>query len=236
MKVEIWSDFMCPFCYIGKRRFEKALSQVSFKDKIQVVWRSYQLDPQMKHIPGQDIHDMLAEKKNQSREWAKEMNAYVSNMAKEAGLNFEMDKIVPANTLLAHRLSHLAAKYNLQDQLEERLFSAFFTEGKNIGDIDTLSSLGQEIGMNATEIQQVLNGNEYKEAVYGEQYFAQSIDIQGVPFFLINEKFGVSGAQPTDLFVNALQHAYEKWNEQPGTTFEADNEGKVCTPEEGCDI
>jgi predicted DsbA family dithiol-disulfide isomerase len=213
-----------------------ALSQMTFKDKIQIVWRSYQLDPQMEHTPGQDIHDMLAEKKNQSREWAKEMNAYVSNMAKEVGLNFQMDKIIPTNTLLAHRLSHLAAKYNLQDQLEERLFAAFFTEGKNIGDIETLSSLGQEIGMNPAEIREVLKGNEYKEAVYGEQYFAQSIDIQGVPFFLINEKFGVSGAQPTELFVNALNHSYQKWDEQ-NSKFEIDSaEGKVCTPEEGCDL
>jgi predicted DsbA family dithiol-disulfide isomerase len=237
MKIEIWSDIVCPFCYIGKRRFEIALSQMPFKEKVKVIWRSYQLDPQMKNIPGQDIHDMLADKKGQSREWAKEMNNYVSNMAKEVGLNYQMDKVIPSNTLLAHCLTHLASKYNLQDKMEERLFSAYFTEGKNLEDIETLVLLGQEVGLDLVEVRQVLQSEEYKKEVYNEQYFAQNIGIQGVPFFLMNEKYGVSGAQPVELFIKALTQSYQEWEGQPSNTLESSvQEGNTCSTEEGCDL
>jgi predicted DsbA family dithiol-disulfide isomerase len=235
MKIEIWSDVVCPFCYIGKRRFEIALSQMPFKDKVKVVWRSYQLDPQMKHVPGQDIHDMLADKKGQSREWAKEMNNYVSNMAKEVGLHYQMDKVIPANTLAAHRLSHLALKYSLQDKMEEKLFSAYFTAGKNMEDIETLVELGKEIGLDPLEVRQVLNSEEYKKEVYNEQYFAQNIGIQGVPFFLMNEKYGVSGAQPVELFIKALNQSFQEWEGDTNSKVESNHDdANSCSTEEGC--
>jgi len=147
MKIEIWSDIMCPFCYIGKRRFENALNQFDHKKDVQVKWRSYQLDPDLKYVPNKTIHEVLADKKGFTKEEAKQMNQRVTEMARQEGLTYNMDKVIPANTLDAHRFTHLAAKHNLQDKAEERLFLAYFTEGKNISDRETLLQLGKEIGL-----------------------------------------------------------------------------------------
>jgi predicted DsbA family dithiol-disulfide isomerase len=228
MKVEIWSDIMCPFCYIGKRKFEIALQQFAYKDQVEVIWHSYQLDPDLHHVPGKSIHDVLAEKKGWSPQQARQMNNQVTAMAQEVGLAYHLDQAVPANTFSAHRLTHLAKKQGLQNQAEERLFSAYFIEGKNIQDTETLVQLGQEIGLAEAELRQVLTSDAFADAVWRDIHEAQQIGVRGVPFFVLNKKYGISGAQPSEVFLQALNQVWEEERPQvvdlPGTAS-----GPSCT-------
>jgi protein disulfide-isomerase len=141
-KIEIWSDIQCPFCYIGKRKIEKALESFKGKDKVEVEWRSYQLDPDSTSQPNVDLYDYLAKRKGQTRDWAIEMHKNVTQMAKENGLDYHFEKAILANSYNAHRLIHLAKKYKLCNEAEEKIFKAYFTEGKDIANIGTLTALG----------------------------------------------------------------------------------------------
>ena len=228
MKVEIWSDIVCPFCYIGKRRFENALNKFSAKEEVEVVWKSYQLDPTVQHIPGMSIHQYLAERKGFGVEQAKEMNEHVTAMAAEVGLQYDFGKTVVANTFDAHRLIHLAAKHDLQDQAEERLFSAYFTEGKNIQDKLTLVELGVEIGLTKEDVLKVLDSGAFANDVRKDFAEAQKVGARGVPFFVFNEKYAVSGAQPTEMFLQVLEKVREE--EVPVEELS----GNYCDPEEEC--
>lgn len=210
MKIEIWSDIMCPFCYIGKRKFEKALEQFTNKDKVEVIWHSYVLQPTVKYVPGRSIYEFLSDIKGISVEQAQEMNAYVANIASQEGLTFDFDKVIVANSFDAHRLIHMATQYGLQDKAEEYLFSAHFTEGKNISDHETLVELGVKIGLDRQEVIQNLSSGEYTNEVKRDLHEAQNMGIRGVPFFVINRKYGISGAQPSELFLQALQKAWEE--------------------------
>lgn len=205
MKVEIWSDVMCPFCYIGKRKFEMALSQFEGKENVEIVWKSFQLDPGIKTDPAKNVNQFLAERKGWTLDYAKQMNDYVTNMAKQVGLEFNFDKAVVANSFDAHRFSHLAKKYNKQNEAEEQLFKAYFTEGKNTADHDTLIQLGVEIGLDADEIKQMLGSDTYSEEVRMDVYEAQQIGVSGVPFFLFIDKYAISGAQDSSVFLQALE-------------------------------
>jgi predicted DsbA family dithiol-disulfide isomerase len=229
MKIEIWSDIVCPFCYIGKRKFENALAQFPHKDQVEVVWHSFQLDPELKHVPGKSMNEVLAEKKGWSLEQTRQMNRQVTAMAQEVGLNYNLDEAIPANTFNAHRLTHLAAQHNLQDQAEERLFIAFFTEGKNIGDPEVLLQIGTEIGLPEEEVRQMLQGDVYADVVQQDSYEAQQLGIRGVPFFVINRKYGVSGAQPSELFLQTLNKVWEE--EKPALVSLNQTEGSdtSCT-------
>lgn len=210
--IEVWSDFICPFCYIGKRHFEDALSQFRHKDRVTVTWRSFQLDPEMEKKSDQNIYEMLAAKKGQSLEWSKKVHRQVTAQAKAAGLNYDFDHAIPTNTFDAHRISHLAKKFNLQDRAEERLFSAYFTEGKDIGEPDSLQELGIEIGLDPKEVGKVLVGTEFASDVIADQDQARNLGINGVPLFLFNNKYAVSGAQPVEVFSNALNMVFEEQN------------------------
>jgi len=232
MKVEIWSDVMCPFCYIGKRRFENALQQFPFKDQIEIEWKSFQLNPNIKYEPGKNINQFLAEHKGISIERAKEMNDYVTNMAAAEGLRYDFDKAVVANSFDAHRFSHLAAKHGKGDAAEESLFKAYFTEGKNISDRDTLVELGENIGLNKEEVKQTLESNNYANEVQNDIAEAEALGIRGVPFFVLDRKYAVSGAQSADAFVQALERSFTEWKNENNnlTTLE----GQVCTPDGDC--
>lgn len=231
MKVEIWSDVMCPFCYIGKRKFEKALDQFPHKDKVEIIWKSFQLNPDLKTEPGKNINQYLAEVKGWPLEYAQQMNDRVTNMAKEVGLTYNFDKAVVANSFDAHRFSHLAKNHGLQDKAEERLFSAYFTEGKNTADHNTLVQLGADIGLDPTEVRQMLDSNDFAEKVNNDIYEAHQIGVRGVPFFLIGNKYAVSGAQESVTFLQGLNLGWEEFESKnlqltPGT--DADS---ICTPE-----
>ena len=210
MKVEIWSDVMCPFCYIGKRKFEKALEQFPYKDEVEVEWKSFQLDPSIETDAAKTVHQFLAERKGISPEQAKQMNDRVTGIAKEVGLTYNFDKAVMANSFDAHRFSHLAKQEGLQDQAEELLFSSYFTNGKNTADHDTLIKLGTEIGINPEKMKEMLNSEKFFEEVDADINEAQKLGISGVPFFVINRKYAVSGAQESATFLDVLNKVHEE--------------------------
>lgn len=208
MKVEIWSDVVCPFCYIGKRRFENALKRFKHKDEVEIIWHSFELDPERQYIPGKNIHQMLADKKGWSLEQAKQMNAHVTEMAKEEGLIYDFDKAVPVNTFNAHRISHLAAKHKKQNEMEELLFSSYFTKGINIDDKSSLVHLSESIGIQSKEAELVLKGDAYGQEVRNDEEEARQIGINGVPFFVFDRKYAISGAQPEDIFLRTLEKVW----------------------------
>ncbi|MDP1677841.1 MAG: DsbA family oxidoreductase [Bacteroidota bacterium] len=205
MKVEIWSDVMCPFCYIGKRKFEHALQNFSHKEHVEIEWKSFQLNPNMKTDPSKSINEYLAKHKGISVAQAKQMNDRVTAMAGEVGLQYDFDKAIVANSFDAHRLSHFAKKYGVQDSVEELLFKAYFTEGKNTADHETLIAIAIEAGLNAEDVRSMLSGNEFSDDVNNDIYEAQQVGARGVPFFVFDNKYAVSGAQPSQLFSDVLQ-------------------------------
>jgi predicted DsbA family dithiol-disulfide isomerase len=234
MKVEIWSDVMCPFCYIGKRKFEKALSSFPGKDSIEVEWKSFQLAPEMKTTPGKTIHQYLAEHKGFSLSDAKRMNDHVTDMAAKVGLIYNFDKSVVANSFNAHRFSHYAKTQGKQNEAEEKFFQAYFTAGKNIDDYNTLITLGEEIGLEPIEVRNILEKGTFAGEVTADIDEAQQLGISGVPFFVFDRKYAVSGAQESQAFTQVLTKSLEEWSkENPVAIFEM-SEGQVCTPDGEC--
>jgi predicted DsbA family dithiol-disulfide isomerase len=203
---------MCPFCYIGKRRFEQALTQFPHKDDIEIVWKSYQLNPDMQTDPSKSINQYLSETKGISLEQAQELNAYVTNMAKEVGLDYDFNKAVLANSFDAHRLVQLAKANGKGNEMEEQLFKAYFIEGKNIADHETLEQIATEAGLDGGQVKNVLAANEYADKVEQDIYEARQIGLRGVPFFVLNDRYAVSGAQATETFLGALEKAWAEAN------------------------
>lgn len=234
MQVEIWSDVMCPFCYIGKRKFETALAQFTGKDEIEVVWKSFQLDPNQPTIPDKTVQQYLAERKGMSLQQAQQMTDHVTNVAKQAGLTFHFDKAVTANSFDAHRLSHLAKQRGLQNELEEQLFAAYFTHGKNTADLATLVQLGTDIGLDAEEIKTVLQSNQYADDVRTDIYEARQLGVRGVPFFVFNRKYAVSGAQESQTFLGAIETSFSEWKKAMEASKLITVEGAVCTMDGEC--
>lgn len=205
--VEIWSDLVCPFCYIGKRNFEAALDRFAQKDRVKIIWKSFELDPVAAFKPGVSIHEALAAKYGQSVEWAKKTTAQVADMAAGVGLMFAFDRTAPTNTFDAHRLIHLAARHGLQDKAEERLFAAYFIEGKQIGGKAVLAALAGEIGIPPDEAATLLGGDGYSKEVRDDEEEGRELGVNAVPCFIINRKLMVKGAQPPEAFLKALEAA-----------------------------
>ena len=238
MKLEIWSDVMCPFCYIGKRHLEQALAKLPFVKDIEIDWKSYQLNPDYHNLDGEDTFTYLSRSKGMPVNQVRQMTAHVVSMANEAGIKIDFDTNIPANSFNAHRLVHLAAKYGKQDMTEELLFKAHFTEGKNVADKAILSSIGAELGLDTNEVETTLAGNQFAEEVNYDVYESKQLGISGVPFFLMNRKYALSGAQPVEAFEEALTHSYNEWlAENPKNTFQSLNQtdDNSCGPE-GCAI
>ena len=202
---------MCPFCYIGKRKFEKALAQFDHRDEVEIVWKSFQLNPAMKTQPGKNINRYLAEIKGWSLEQARSMNDRVTAMAKEVGLSYDFDKAVVANSFDAHRLIQFAKTQGKGDAAEERLFKAYFTEGKDTGDHATLIRLGTDIGLDAAAVKNMLESGLYADEVKKDLHEAQQVGVSGVPFFVLDNKYALSGAQESSTFLQALNTT---WQEQ----------------------
>jgi predicted DsbA family dithiol-disulfide isomerase len=214
MKVEIWSDVMCPFCYIGKRKFEKALAQFEHKDKVIVEWKSFQLNPNLVTDPTKNTLEHLAQSKGWTMDYTKQTTEHVSNIAKEQDLDFNFEKAVVANSFDAHRLLHLAKKHNLQNECKEQLLKANFIDGKNTADHEVLNNIGINIGLNETEITETLNSNLYANEVNEDIYHAQQVGVKGVPFFVLGNKYAISGAQEPETFLGALNKTFLETNEQ----------------------
>lgn len=213
MKVEIWSDIVCPFCYIGKRKFEMALENFDAKDKVEIEWKSFQLDPEMDNREGLDVHAYLGKRKGGTPADGKRMNDSMTAVAKEVGLHYDFDKTIINNTIHAHRLLHFAKELKLQNQLKELLFKAYYTEGKDTADFNTLIALAAEIGIPEAESRKVLEDNLYEAEVRKDQADAYKIGVQGVPYYVFNNKYGVSGAQSPETFAQVLDKVWEE--EQP---------------------
>lgn len=232
MKVEIWSDIVCPFCYIGKRNFEKALEQFEQKDDVEITWRSYELSPGLKTDPSKSIYEYLAEKKGWTVDYSRDVHAQLTETAKKAGLDYNFDEATVANSFNAHRLSHLAASHGVQGEVEEHLFAAYFTEGKNIDDDETLLQIGTEQGIPEVEIRQMLQSDNYKKQVEEDIEISRKIGVQGVPFFVVNEKYAVSGAQPEEAFLQVLQKVQEELAEESQKLSSSDAD--FCSPDGDC--
>jgi len=210
MKVDIWSDVRCPFCYIGKRKFEMALEKFGRKDEVEIEWHSFELDPNMKTQPEVNGIDYLAKIKGESREWAVEMNQRVADIAAEVGLQFDTESAVVANSFNAHRLIQLAKSNGLGNEMEEKLFIDYFTAGKNIDDREVLIEAGVSVGVDRLAIEMMLNSDSFTDEVRMDQKVAQQIGIQGVPFFVFDQKLAVSGAQSPETFLGAMEQALAK--------------------------
>ncbi|WP_067481307.1 DsbA family oxidoreductase [Actinomadura hibisca] len=224
MRVEIWSDLICPWCYIGKRRFEKALAAFDHRDEVEVVHRSFQLDPSTPRGEAHDLAEMLAAKFGMPRERAVSMNREMEARAAEDGLTYNLVGGSVGNTADAHRLLHLAEAKNIQPQVLEAFYKAYFTDQKSLFDRDSLLAVATEAGLPAEETARVLDSDEYADAVVSDQQAAQQMGATGVPFFVLDNRYGVSGAQPTELFAQALTQA---WNESRPVLLEGP--GETCT-------
>lgn len=205
MKIEIWSDIMCPFCYIGKRQLESALAEFP-NDDFEIEWKSFQLDPTIEPQSGKDVYTFLAERKGISVEQSIEMHKGVTERAKSVGLDYHFDKAVISNSLTAHRIIHLAKSKKLGDEMEEIFFKAYFSDGKDLNDDQTLIELGTSAGLNSDEVKEVIDNKDlYLKDVKADIKEAQEIGVQGVPFFVFDRKYAVSGAQPVEAFVNTIK-------------------------------
>lgn len=229
MKVEIWSDVMCPFCYIGKRKFEAALAQFEHREKVEVIWKSFQLQPDLVTDPTKNTLEHLAENKGWSMEQTRQITANVVNMAAEVGLHYNFDKAVVANSFDAHRLSHFAKSKGKGNEFEEVLFRAYFIEGKNTADHETLAQLAESVGINKQEALDVLASDAYADDVRNDIYESQQVGVRGVPHFVLGDKYAISGAQPSELFLQALN---QTWREVEKVDYLS---GAVCKPDGSCD-
>ncbi len=210
LTVEIWSDVVCPFCYIGKREFENALARFPHRDSVQVIWKSFELDPSAPARAEQDTYGMLSEKYGMTREQAMERTRGVRERAATLGLHYDFDKAIVGSSFHAHRLIQLAKTKGLGAEAEERLFRAYFTEGAHLADTTTLVRLGMEIGLNTAEVEQMLASDLFADAVRRDEQEAQQIGVRGVPFFLLADKYTVSGAQSSEHFLGALEQAWRE--------------------------
>lgn len=236
MKIQIWSDIQCPFCYIGKRHLESALEQFSHRDAVEIEWKSYQLDPSLPEqaLKGTDVYHYLAKSKGISVEQSTKMHNDVAAWAQGVGLSYRFDKTVVANSMKAHRIIQYSKQQGLGDVAEERLFQAYFTEGKDLSDHEVLKSLGKEIGLTEAGVDEALTDARYVHLVQQDIRQAAQLGIRGVPFFLIDGKYAVSGAQPTTVFLQGLEQAYNAWKqEQPAIEKLAD--GPSCAPDGTCE-
>jgi predicted DsbA family dithiol-disulfide isomerase len=227
LQIEIFSDVVCPWCYIGKRRFEEALSTFPKADQVDVTYRSFQLDPSAPHHTDQTLDEMLATKYGRSLVEARAMNQRVTDVAATVGLDFQLQQAHPANTLDAHRLLHFAADHGVQAELKERLLRAYFTEGRRLGDHEELADLAAEVGLDRQAAADVLAGDDYADAVDADLALARGFGASGVPFFVFDRKYGISGAQETAVFTEVLERA---WAEAaPNPLVLSGDQGETCT-------
>lgn len=211
MKIQIWSDIMCPYCFIGKKNFENALANLSFKDEIEIEWKSFQLDPTLSETSGEfTTKQYLMVKKGFSEVQYNQMQERLNQMGKAVGIDFSQASPIAANTLKAHKLLHLAKQFGKQDELKELLLKAHFEKGLNVADSNVLIDLGNAIGIDSEAVLKALNDDAIAYEVQQDILEAQNIGVTGVPFFVLNNKYAVSGAQPSEVFIDAMKQAYNE--------------------------
>ena len=209
MKIEIWSDVVCPWCYVGKRNLEAALAQFAHADQVDVEWRSFELDPSTPRRVELTMDEVLERKYGMSRDQATMANRQMTELAAEAGLEYHLDRVQIGNTFDAHRLIHLADQSGLAGAMKERLLAAYFTEGRAVSDPATLADLATEVGLDPVRVDEVLDGDEFAAEVRADQARAIEFGSTGVPFFLIDERFAIPGAQPPDVLLRLIERMWE---------------------------
>lgn len=222
LRLDVWSDIACPWCYIGKRRLEAALLQFSQQDAVQITWRSFELNPSApRESDERGYAERLAQKYGTSLREAEGMIERVSEAAKAEGIEFNHEIIRPSNTFDAHRLLHLAKTVGLQDATKERLFRAYFCEGHRMSDHAALMQLGKEVGLDSEVMREALSADRYSEGVRSDEADAQRLGIRAVPCFVFAERFGLSGAQPKEVLLRALEQTWQE-SVKTQTTFAED--------------
>jgi predicted DsbA family dithiol-disulfide isomerase len=222
LTVEVWSDVVCPWCYIGKRRLEAALASFEHRDGVQVVWRSFELDPTTPRSGepggGQDVATFLGERYGGGREAGLAMNQRVADIAAGDGLEYHLDRAVRSNTVDAHRLLHLALEQGgpeLQDRLKEQLMAAYFTQGQAVDDHATLRRIAADAGLDPEQVEAVLGSDRFADDVRADVEQARAFGANGVPFTVVDRRYGLSGAQPVELFEQALRRAWDERQAEP---------------------
>ena len=232
MKIEIWSDVACPFCYIGKHKLDSAIQSFPELANVKVEWKSFQLDPDIASS-ALGITEYLSQRKGMSVASVAQMIENVKYMGAQSGLDLNFEKVIIANSFKAHRLLHFAKEKGLQHETEEALFEAHFTHGKNISDDQDLIEAAMKVGLDKSEAEAILKSNKYTDEVAQDIKEASELKIQGVPFFIFNRKYAVSGAQDVSVFKKVLRTSYDEWQKDSKKELEV-IEGKVCTPEKKC--
>ncbi len=235
MKVEIWSDIMCPFCYIGKRKYEMAVKELG-ESSLTLEWCSYQLDPTipLEKTEGINYFTYLEEKKGMAHAQVLEMFEGITAMGKEVGLQFNFDKIIVANSMKAHRFLHFTKTKGLSNDAEELLFKAHFTDGADIGDTAALVKLGKQLNLDEKEVQEVLESDQFSYEVNQDIREGANVGVKGVPFFVFDRKYGVSGAQSVEVFKETIEKAVrEWWKENPSIQMQG-TDGSSCDTEGNC--
>lgn len=229
MKIEIWSDIACPFCYIGKRKLEKALSQFPNRDKVELVWHSYELDPELPKEPyRKGMYNYFSEKYGVSVDEARATMAKTESIAKEVGLNYDFENLVVANTSDALRLVKLAKEQSLATETEEVLFEAYFVKGLDISDRDTLVRLGVSVGLKEEDVISLLDSDKYLDEIKQDiEYSENTLNLEYIPFYVFNNKEMVEGSIAIEDYLKVLTKSYEEW-EQNGE-FSGKNDGEIIS-------
>ena len=234
MKVNIWSDIRCPFCYVGKKKFEKALAQFPHAEEIEVTWHSFQLDPNLVTQPDTNPYDYFSKAKGIPVIQAKAMHEHAKKAGKEVGIDFNFDESKVANSFRGHLLIQLAKKKNLANEMEEALFEAQFISGKNIDDEAVLLETGTSVGLSEEEIKNALASDEMAHAVAQDGLMARQLGINAVPFFVFNDKYGVSGAQQPEHFLEVLTKSFEEFS-GGDKGLQIISQGESCDTDGNCD-
>ncbi|HZM54466.1 MAG TPA: DsbA family oxidoreductase [Acidimicrobiales bacterium] len=213
MKVEIWSDVVCPWCYVGKRNLEAALADFPHADQVEIEWRSFELDPTTPARVELSMDEVLSRKYGMTTDQAVEANRKMTELAASVGLEYHLDRVRIGNTFDAHRLIHLAADEGRGGAMKERLLAAYFTEGRTISDHDTLVELAGEVGLDTVRVAEVLSGDEYAADVRADEARAVELGSTGVPFFVLDGRFAVPGAQPPDVLLRLLNRVWDSSGE-----------------------
>jgi predicted DsbA family dithiol-disulfide isomerase len=235
MKVEIWSDFACPFCYIGKKRFENALENFAHKEEVEVVYKAYQLNPNAPKKMVGTAYESFAKGHGTTPEQAKQKFAMFTENAKTVGLQYNYDIIQMTNTFDAHRVAKYADTLGLEDEITARFMKAYFTEGQNLSDFDTLIRISKEVGLDEEKVKNVLNNNEYSKLVKQQMMEGRQVGVRGVPFFVLNRKYGVSGAQQQEYFEQVLEQLWEEEKKDQLSSIGSADQGAICD-DETCEI
>lgn len=236
LKVEIWSDIVCPFCYIGEKHYEQALAEFPFRDEVELEFKSFQLDPDFTHNPDDryDLTKGLAEKYHKSIAEIEQMQTHIVATAKAVGLDFDFENSYRFNTQKAHQLVHKAEEKGLGKDMVDAFFSAYFEKGLNLAKPEILQKVALENGLSEEEIQLALSDESYAYQVKQDMQEAGSLGISAVPFFVFDRKYGVSGAQPKEAFLQTLEKSYQDWKTNIGIQMENPTNGDSCTIDGNC--